>query len=75
MITEQKLQTALAKIARWQAVHAHGRPMSGLSIPAKYYFEKKADHKARRLLTQSVPTRQVIEWGSFHKVLIFVFGF
>jgi hypothetical protein len=46
MITEQKLQTALAKIARWQAGHPHGRPMSGLSIPAKYYFERKSDHKA-----------------------------
>jgi len=46
MITEQKLRTALAKITRWQAGHPHGRPMSGLSIPAKYYFERKADHKA-----------------------------
>ncbi len=46
MITERKLQAALAKIARWQAGHPHGRPMSGLSIPARYYFEKKADHKA-----------------------------
>jgi len=46
MITEQKLQTALAKIARWQAGHPRGRPMSGLSVPAKYYFERKAYHKA-----------------------------
>jgi hypothetical protein len=46
-MTEQRLQTALAKIDRWQARHPQGKPMSGLSIPAKYYFKSKTGRKAR----------------------------
>jgi len=47
MITERKLGAALAKIDRWQAKHPHGKAMSGLSIPAEYYFAVKAGHKAK----------------------------
>jgi hypothetical protein len=46
MITERKLSAALTKIARSQVGHPHGKPMSGLSIPAEYHFEKKSGHKA-----------------------------
>ena len=46
MINEQKLENALAKIARWKAGHPHGKPMSGLSIPAKYYFGGKKGREA-----------------------------
>jgi hypothetical protein len=44
MITEKKLNSALAKIARWEARHPHGKAMSGLSIPASYYFGTKQGH-------------------------------
>ena len=47
MITERKLNAALAKIAHWKAGHSHGKPMSGLSIPAKYYFETKPGHRTK----------------------------
>lgn len=47
MITEKKLRTALTKIERWQATHPQGKTMSGLSIPAKYYFGAKLGKKAK----------------------------
>lgn len=47
MITEIKLSSALAKIARWEARHPHGKPMSGLSIPANYYFGTKPRKRAK----------------------------
>lgn len=37
-ITETKLRTALDRLARKQGPKASGQPMSGLSIPAEYYF-------------------------------------
>jgi hypothetical protein len=51
MITEKKLGAALEKIARWEAKHPHGKAMSGLSIPASYYFGAKqgsSDKAVRR---------------------------
>jgi len=47
MITERKLSSALAKIARWEASHPHGKAMSGLSIPANYYFGAKPRKRAK----------------------------
>jgi hypothetical protein len=47
MITERKLNAALAKIAHWKAGHSHGKPMSGLSIPATYYFDAKSLQQAK----------------------------
>jgi len=47
MITEKKLNSALAKIARWEAVHSHGKAMSGLSIPASYYFGTKPSRRSK----------------------------
>lgn len=41
MVTEAKLRTALDKIDRRLSRKTHGRPMSGLSIPADYYFARK----------------------------------
>jgi hypothetical protein len=41
MITERKLRKALAKIARSEAGQAPGNPMSGLSIPADFYFRTR----------------------------------
>jgi hypothetical protein len=38
MITEQKLRKALTKIERQNGQNGHGKPMSGLSVPAEYYF-------------------------------------
>jgi hypothetical protein len=47
MITEKKLEAALAKIDRWRAKHPHGKAMSGLSVPGEYYFGGKADRKTK----------------------------
>jgi hypothetical protein len=41
MITEAKLLVALDKIDHRLSRKTHGRPMSGLSIPADYYFARK----------------------------------
>lgn len=41
-MTERKLTAALAKIDRWKAGKSRGKPMSGLSIPANYYFAAKS---------------------------------
>ena len=49
MVTMQKLRAALAKIDRRRTRAAHGRPMSGLSIPAEYYFGAT---KARKSVTR-----------------------
>jgi len=52
MITERKLRAALAKIAHREKAHNGGKPMSGLSIPASYYFRKRkavATRHSRRL--------------------------
>ncbi len=47
MITETKLRTALDRLARKQGAKASGRPMSGLSIPAEYYFGRPKARTAR----------------------------
>ena len=46
MITEAKLRVALDKIDRRRSGKTRGRPMSGLSIPADYYFNGKSRKKA-----------------------------
>ena len=38
MMTETRLRAALDKIDHRLSRKTHGRPMSGLSIPAAYYF-------------------------------------
>ena len=38
MMTEPKLRAALDKLDQRLSRKAHGRPMSGLSIPAAYYL-------------------------------------
>ncbi len=38
MMTETKLRKALDKLEHRPAGKSHGRPMSGLSIPADYYL-------------------------------------
>jgi hypothetical protein len=40
MMTETKLRKALDKLEHRQNGKAHGRPMSGLSIPADYYLAR-----------------------------------
>jgi hypothetical protein len=40
MMTETKLRKALDKLEHRPARKAHGRPMSGLSIPADYYLAR-----------------------------------
>jgi hypothetical protein len=42
MMTETKLRKALDKLDHRQKGKAHGRPMSGLSIPADYYLARPA---------------------------------
>lgn len=40
MMTETKLRKALDKLEHRQKGKSHGRPMSGLSIPADYYLAR-----------------------------------
>ena len=52
MITEQKLRKALTKIERQNAQNGHGKPISGLSVPAAYYFSisrKRGDTSLSKL--------------------------
>lgn len=48
MITESKLRKALDRIAKRRGPKATGRPMSGLSIPAEYYFGRRRAKPALR---------------------------
>jgi hypothetical protein len=43
----KKLNSALAEIARWKAKHPRGKAMSGLSIPASYYFGAKPSRRLK----------------------------
>jgi hypothetical protein len=46
MMTETRLRAALDKIDRRLSRKTHGRPMSGLSIPADYYFAGRKNTRA-----------------------------
>jgi len=55
MITEKKLNSALAKIAQWESAHPHGKAMSGLSIPASYYFGTKPSRRSKAVRQKTHP--------------------
>jgi hypothetical protein len=57
MITETKLRAALDRLGRKQGTKAGGRPMSGLSIPAEYYFGRPKAREAQTARSGEGPLR------------------